>query len=503
MVFFYAKKCISYFKIFGTQIALYDLCINQRPERVTNGMKKTGINLLFLIILTIFGFQCTLFEKTEREVSFWESPAQLDLDEIIERGYIRAVVDNSSTSYYIYRGRRMGYEFEMLKSLASSLGVRLHLIVKSDIEEAFYLLNKGKADIIAMNLAVSEDRKKFASFTSPIGSMGTVLVQKDGPTKITDPLDLNGQVIHIQKDAIYKSQLNSLQNELGIQLAVLEEKGNAEFLVSKVNQGEIEYTVVDKVVAMVNETYYKDLDIDVEISPKSDVAWAIRKNAPDLEEVINQWIEKKNKSGYIRTLHAKYFQNSKNSYYRANSSFSSLGGNKISQYDDLIKMGAENLGWDWRMLASLVYKESGFDTTATSYAGAMGLLQLMPVTLERFGVENPNDPVQSLMGGVNYLKYLDKFWKERVPESNERIKFILSSYNIGHGHVLDAYNLTLKYGGNNQSWKNVSHYLALKSDPQYYRDPVVRSGYAKGHLAVSYVDDILTLYDSYRVLIEP
>ena len=69
--------------------------------------------------------------------------------------------------------------------------------------------------------------------------------------------------------------------------------------------------------------------------------------------------------------------------------------------------------------------------------------------------------------------------------------------------MLDAYNLTLKYGGNNQSWKNVSHYLALKSDPQYYRDPVVRSGYAKGHLAVSYVDDILTLYDSYRVLIEP
>jgi membrane-bound lytic murein transglycosylase F len=115
-------------------------------------MKKTAINLLFLIILTIFGFQCTLFERTETEVTFWENPVQLDLDEIKKRGFIRAVVDNSSTSYYIYKGRRMGYEFEMLKTLASSLGVRLHLIVKSDIEEAFYLLNKGKADIIAMNL---------------------------------------------------------------------------------------------------------------------------------------------------------------------------------------------------------------------------------------------------------------------------------------------------------------------------------------------------------------
>lgn len=482
---------------------MYDLCINQSPERVTNGMKKTGINLLFLIILTIFGFQCTLFERTETEVTFWENPVQLDLDEIKERGYIRAVVDNSSTSYYIYRGRRMGYEFEMLKTLASSLDVRLHLIVKSDIEEAFYLLNTGKADIIAMNLAVSEDRKKFASFTSPIGSMGTVLVQKNGPLKVSDPKDLNDKVVHIQKDAIFKSQLCSLQNDLGIKMSVLEEKGNSDFFLSKVNSGEIEYSVVDKVSALVNATYYKDLDVSMEISPKGDVAWAVRKNAPQLESEINQWIQKKNKSGYIRTLYAKYFQNSRNSHYRSNSSFSSLGGNKISQYDDLIKKGAENLGWDWRMLASLVYKESGFDTTATSYAGATGLLQLMPVTLERFGVTNPNDPVQSLMGGVNYLKYLDKFWKERVPESNERIKFILSSYNIGHGHVLDAWNLALKYGGNTKSWENVSHYLALKSDPKYFKDPVVKSGYAKGHLAVSYVEDVLTLYDSYRVLIQP
>lgn len=482
---------------------MYDLCINQSPERVTNGMKKTGINLLFLIILTIFGFQCTLFERTETEVTFWENPVQLDLDEIKERGYIRAVVDNSSTSYYIYRGRRMGYEFEMLKTLASSLDVRLHLIVKSDIKEAFYLLNTGKADIIAMNLAVSEDRKKFASFTSPIGSMGTVLVQKNGPLKVSDPKDLEDKVVHIQKDAIFKSQLCSLQNDLGIKMSVLEEKGNSDFFLSKVNSGEIEYSVVDKVSALVNATYYKDLDVSMEISPKGDVAWAVRKNAPQLESEINQWIQKKNKSGYIRTLYAKYFQNSRNSHYRSNSSFSSLGGNKISQYDDLIKKGAENLGWDWRMLASLVYKESGFDTTATSYAGATGLLQLMPVTLERFGVTNPNDPVQSLMGGVNYLKYLDKFWKERVPESNERIKFILSSYNIGHGHVLDAWNLALKYGGNTKSWENVSHYLALKSDPKYFKDPVVKSGYAKGHLAVSYVEDVLTLYDSYRVLIQP
>ena len=150
-----------------------------------------------------------------------------------------------------------------------------------------------------------------------------------------------------------------------------------------------------------------------------------------------------------------------------------------------------------------LYKESAFDTTAISYAGAQGLLQLMPVTLERFGVTNPNDPVESLKGGVKYLQYLDKFWLERVPETNERIKFILASYTIGQGHVDDAWRLTLKYRKNTQSWQEVSNFLNLKSDPKYYRDPVVKSGYAKGHIAVKYVRDVLALFQSYKDLVDP
>ncbi|TVP50580.1 MAG: lytic transglycosylase F [Mongoliibacter sp.] len=466
-------------------------------------MRKTLFTIIYLLIFTIFGVQCTFFEREVKKENFWENPVNFDLDEIVKRGFIRAVVDNSSTSYYIYRGRRMGYEFEMLRNLASSLDVRLHLIVKSDIDEAFHLLNKGQADIIAMNLEITEDRKQYAAFTEPLGQMGTVLVQKDRNNKVSDLQELDNRVIHIRKDAVYKAQLCSLQKEKGISLAIIEEKGDSEFFVNKVVKNEIDFTVVDRVVGLVNATYYDDLDVSLEISPKSDVAWAVRTNASALQTAINDWISKKNKTGYMNMMYAKYFQNSKNSYFRSNSAFSSLAGNHISPFDDIIQKGAESLGWDWRLLASLVYKESRFDTSATSYAGAVGLLQLMPVTLERFGVEDPNDPSQSLMGGVNYLRYLDKFWRERIPESNERIKVILASYNIGHGHVQDAWKLAIKYGKNPQNWESIAHFLKLKSDPEYYRDPVVNLGFAKGHLAVSYVDDIMILYDSYRVLIEP
>jgi len=466
-------------------------------------MKQTLNGVLFLLIFSLFGFQCTFFNEGKSPENYWENPVPIDLEEIVNRGFLRAIVDNSSVSYYIYRGRRMGYEFEMLRNLASSLGVRLHLIVKPDIGEAFKLLNRGKADIIAMNLEITEERKVLANFTQPIGQISTVLVQRKSNRMIEDYNDLKDRVIHIRKDAVYKDQLILLEELYNIDFTIVEDEDDNENLVNRIVKGEIDLTVMDKDYALVNATYFDNLNVSLEISPNSDVAWAVRKNAPELEESINDWITKGKKSGYFNMIFAKYFQNPKNSYFRNNSPFSSLSGNAISPYDDLIKKGAETLGWDWRLLASLVYKESRFDTTATSYAGAVGLLQLMPVTLERFGVENPNDPYQSLMGGVNYLKYLDKFWLERIPESNERIKVILASYNIGHGHVEDAWRLAIKYGGNPQNWESIAHFLRLKSDPEFYRDPVVKSGFAKGHLAVTYVEDVMILYDSYRVLIEP
>lgn len=468
-------------------------------------MRKTASTFFIAIIFSLFGVQCAFLEKELEVVLHEDSPQSIDfdLDKIQERGFIRAIVDNAPTSYYVYKGRRMGYEFEMLRNLASSLGVRLHLIVSSDLDDAFQMLDKGKADIIAMNLQITPENKQKVAFTSPMGQMGTVLVQRKDNARVNSLKDLDNRIIHISKDAIYKSQLCNLQSNNEIALAIIEETGDSDQFVQRVVKKEIDFTVVNRVVGLVKASQNKELDVSLEVSPKSDVAWAVRTNSPELKSTIDSWLEKRTKSGYLRVLNEKYFKNSTNRYFRNTSPYSSLAGNNISPYDDIIKKGADHLGWDWRLLASLVYKESGFDTTATSYAGATGLLQLMPVTLERYGVENPSDPLESLMGGVNYLKYLDKFWRKRITDANERIKFVLASYNVGHGHVEDAWRLTIRYGGNPNEWGDVSHYMKLKSDPEFYQDAVVKNGFAKGHVPVNYVEDILILYDSYRVLIEP
>jgi membrane-bound lytic murein transglycosylase F len=437
------------------------------------------------------------------EENFWDNPVQTDLEDIIKRGTLRAVVDNSSTSYYIYRGRRMGYEFEMLRSLAQRLEVQLKLVVTEDIDRAFRLLNEGKADIIAMNLEVSEERRQYADFTEPTNNVSTVLVQRIQEEVLGELSQLEGKTIHLRQGSIYKQQVEALQDSLLIDIGIVEVQESSEYLVDQVVANEIDYTIVDNDIALVNATYYDNIDVSLEVSRASEVGWAVRKTSPELLQEINEWITNGKESSYFAILYSKYFLNKKNSYFRNNSAFSSISGDRISVYDEIIKKGANELGWDWRLLAALVYKESRFETTAVSYAGAQGLLQLMPVTLERFGVTDANNPSESLMAGVRFLKYLDKFWQERVPDSNERIRFILASYNVGHGHVEDAWRLALKFGKDTQRWSNVAHYLEKKSQREFYQDPVVKSGYAKGHVAVAYVREVLSLYESYRVLVQP
>ena len=396
----------------------------------------------------------------------------------------------------------MGYEFELLRDLAKRLDVQLHLVLVSDIEKAFDYLSTGEVDVIAINLEESEERSEKAAFSLPLGKMNTVLVGNKNTPKIESWEDLGTDTIYVREGAIYKSQLCNLKDSLQLEYTIFPTPDHEETLIDRVAEGEIKWTIADQNIAQTNATYYGDLNISWKVGQEGEVSWVVRKNSTKLLSALNEWLEDKQER-FIPDLYAKYFLNPKNSYFRNTSPFSSLAGNQISVYDDIIKGGAAQLGWDWRLLASLVYKESRFDTVATSYAGAKGLLQLMPVTLERFGVSNPNDPQESLMGGVRYLRYLDKFWLGRVPETSERIKFILASYNIGHGHVEDAWKLALKFGENTQSWDSVSKYLELKSDPSYYSDPIVKSGYAKGHLAVNYVEDVMSVFDSYKALVEP
>jgi membrane-bound lytic murein transglycosylase F len=173
----------------------------------------------------------------------------------------------------------------------------------------------------------------------------------------------------------------------------------------------------------------------------------------------------------------------------------------ISQYDPIMREVATDKGYDWRLIAAIANAESRFDHDVVSGAGAVGLMQIMPVVARQFKVDPQHvaDPHTNVTLGVELLDYIEGTFRfpARISE-HDRLSIILASYNCGMGHVLDARRLARKYGENPNSWRVVAKYLELKSDPTYYEDEVVRCGaFYDNRQTLGFVRKVMRYYDSY------
>ncbi|MCB0429888.1 MAG: transglycosylase SLT domain-containing protein [Flavobacteriales bacterium] len=217
-----------------------------------------------------------------------------------------------------------------------------------------------------------------------------------------------------------------------------------------------------------------------------------------LLQELNRWLHQTKRKPAYYTLYRKYFLSPKASSERMNSEYSSLSGGKISAFDDDIRKFSQRIDWDWRLLAAQIYQESHFNPEARSWAGAYGLTQLMPGTARQMGFDTITTASQSIEAGVKLIEKLDNYWQTYVEDKDERIKFILASYNVGLGHVVDARQLAIKNHYNPNVWfGQVDKFLILKSQPKYFKDPVVKYGYCRGDEPVKYVQDILNRYEHY------
>ena len=177
--------------------------------------------------------------------------------------------------------------------------------------------------------------------------------------------------------------------------------------------------------------------------------------------------------------------------------------NRISEYDDIIKLNAAKFDFDWRLIASIIFQESQYDTSAQSWTGAQGLMQLLPETAAKFGDGNLSDPSFNIYAGCSYLSELQNYWTPKITDKNEALKFALASYNVGLAHVLDATRLAEKFGLDPTLWNNnVELMLKNKVEEKYYNDEVVYYGYCKGSEPVFYVKQVVERYKHYANLIE-
>ena len=437
------------------------------------------------------------------------------LQQIINRGKLIALTDYNSVNYYIYRGEPMGYQYEMLQKFTEHLGIQLELRIEENLEKGFKLLKKGDVDVIAMGLTVTGKRKTQFDFTDPIIITRQILVQRmpDGWQRMAtrdqierkllrSSLDLAGKTIHVEAGSIFKKRLETLMDEIADTIYIIEDKREVEDLIAAVASGEIEYTVADEHVALINERVYPDVDTKMPISFPQKLAWALKKEKENaLVDEINLWLDKFNNTLEARVIYNKYFKNSRVRYL-AKSEYTSFNAGRLSTYDETIKAVAKEINWDWRLLASLIYQESEFKPEAVSWAGAYGLMQLMPVVMEQFGIDSTASPEEQIRIGGKFIQYLDRQIPASVTDSVERVKFILASYNAGVGHVLDARRLAKKYKKNPDVWTDETDFFMLnKSKPAFYHDSVVYYGYARGEETFAFVEQITDRYDHYRNLI--
>ncbi len=458
------------------------------------------ITRITILVFAVLFANCTANQTDSRQ---FKANGNRDLQQIIDAGVLVAVTDINTTNYFIYQGKPMGYQFDLLQEFAMHLGVKLEIIAENDLSKAFDMLDQGEVDIFANNLTVTTNRAQKYSFTVPHSTTKQVLVQrKDSEVEsIENPLQLAKKIVYVQQGSASADRLKNLSDEIGAQIHVVEMPNyEADELIELVANGEVDYTVCDEDVARVNSFYYDNIDVETPVSFDQNLAWAVSKDSKSLLNALNEWLTDFTKTAEYRIIKGKYYNNPYWAKKVFTETFRVKTGN-ISPWDEGFRYASSTIDWDWRLFASLVYQESRFKHNVRSHVGAYGLMQFMPATADFFGIKHVADPQTQIRAGAKYLKWLEERFKD-IPDPDQRVKFILASYNAGLGHVIDARNLAQKHGKNPNIWdNNVDFFILNKSNPEFYCDTTVKYGYFRGHETYNYVNQIMQRYKHYQNII--
>lgn len=468
----------------------------------------TGILRLFILIGCLIMASCSQEKIDSRKKPL--NAHDFDLPGIYKRGSLVVLAENSSTSFFIYKGKKMGFEYEILKEFAEDLGVSLEVKIVNNLDEINDILNRGEGDIVACNYTVTRERRSDINFSVPFLQTNQVLVQRkltpetkdQNVTFISDPIQLAHKKVVVWERSSYYTRLLHLQDEIGdtIMIRPTQAQEGVEELIEQVSNGVIDYTVAERNVAEINERFYDNLDVSLPISFKQNIAFGLNKKSPILQKRLNIWLSKFMNKEAFSYIKRKYFEQI-NSSLGVASNFKSRKGN-ISPFDAILKAEGEKHNIDWRLVAALIYHESKFNPNARAFGGAYGLMQFMPGTGPKFGVYPTSPPEVQIRGGYNYLSRLTKLWKG-IKDEEERNKFILASYNAGAGHILDAQRLAEKKGLNPHVWEgNVETMVMNLGKHAYYTDEVVKSGAFRGNICIRYVRGITSRYETYKTLVK-
>lgn len=472
-------------------------------------LSLSGLLAAFLWAVMLTGALCACSGKGAKDSDAETTPRHRLPDTL------RVATLYSPTSYFIYRDEPMGYDYSLISQFAADKGIEIDLTVAPSLQKMIEVLDSGKVDLLAYEIPVTTEFKQKVLPCGPENVTYQVLVQprKSGDGFISDVTELVGKDVYVEANSKYSYRLANLNEELGggINIHTIDRDTLiTEDLIDMVQKGDIPLTVVDDDIARINKTYYRDLDISLQLSFPQQSRWGVGQQSAWLADSINAWFAQDAPKQRRAQLLKRYFELSKaddadDSNNTAELFTLDLSSGRVSAFDNLFRRVGKESGFDWRLMAAQGFHESHFNSDRVSWAGARGIMQIMPRTARAYGLgaKEMKNPEQNIATAGKILADLNKSLAKKVPDPNERIKFVIAAYNAGLGHVLDAIALAQKYGRNPRKWNgNVEQTLLMKANPDYYTDPVCRAGYFRGRETVAYVRNVMDSYSRIKSAIK-
>ncbi|HKN05320.1 MAG TPA: membrane-bound lytic murein transglycosylase MltF [Buttiauxella sp.] len=450
-------------------------------------MKRFKINYLLIGAVTVL-LAVALWPSLP-----WFGQAENRIAAIQERGILRVSTIESPLTYTLFQGKKIGLDYELADLFANYLGVKLEVTIRPNIQDLFDDIDNNKADVIAAGLVYNTHRSQHYQAGPTYYSVSQQMVYRMGSPRPKSLADIKENQLVLSPGVTSLIALINFKRHKYPDLSWrVDEHLSSKELMQQVVEGKIAYTITDSVAISTFQRVHPKLAVALDVTDEQPVTWFSALDSDDsLSAALLDFYNRLNIDDTFAHLEEKYLGHVGDFDYVDTRSFLKAVDAVLPELQPLFEKYATEI--DWRLLAAISYQESHWDNLATSPTGVRGLMMLTKNTAQSLGVTDRLDPVQSIEGGSRYLKDMMAKVPDSVPK-DEQIWFALTAYNMGYAHMLDARQLTAKQKGNPDSWADVKMRLPLLSKKQYYSTTTY--GYARGHEAYAYVENIRKYYIS-------
>lgn len=424
-----------------------------------------------------------------------------DLDAMLKRRNIRALVLINPIGFFYSNGQPMGVNYEALRGFESFINQKMKtgvlkvkvtfIPMRADRVEA--ALTQGVGDLIAHALVVTPERQQRVSFTVPLQSdVKQVIVSGPDFGTASSLADLGGKQIYVNPLAVNYQSLQLLSSKLqkegkpAIAIKAADEQLLDDDLVQMVNAGLIPATVTTDLRAKLWSQVLPHLTVhpDLVIASGEQTAWAVRKNNPQLKQLLDEFIAPRAMgSSFGNTLLRRYLQNTK----WVKNATSPEEMKKFQALSALFKQYAGQYDFDYLMIMAQGYQESLLDQSKRNPSGAVGIMQVIPKYAAASPIDVPDVKTagNNILAGVKMLRNIeDQYFNDPKLDPVDKTLMVFASYNAGPNRIARLRDEARQQGLDPNKWFGNVELMVAKDI---------------GQETVTYVGNVYKYYIAYKL----